>query len=120
MTQRRRGYYDPNLQDKVDRGTVKPPKPDFIFRGGCTLLIDPETAHVRYCIYKRIRSKNRLDRMRRFLVGDASPSLRTTYLGDPRRTYFARLTARHRDLEGSEVEAFALLHRSGDGEEVDR
>ena len=119
MTQRRRGYYDPQIQDKVDRGKIKPPKPDFIFRGGCTLLIDPDTAKVRYCIYKRIRSKNRLNRMRRFLTGATSPSLRATYFSDPRKAYFQRLTARRKGLrEEVAVEPFALLHRSIEHEEV--
>ncbi len=119
MTQRRRGYYSPKKQKKADSGTFKPPKPDFIFRGGCTLLIDPDTAKVRYCIYKRIGSKNRLDRMRRFLKGDASPFLRTTYFGDPHKAYFQRLTARRRGLkEELTVEPFALLHRSFEQEEV--
>lgn len=115
ITQRRRGYYDADTQDKVDRGKIKAPKPDFIFRGGCTLLIDPDTAEVRYCIFKRIGSKNRLDRMREFLTGDVSPSLRATYFGDPRQSYFKSLAARRRGLEG---EPFALLHRSFEQEEV--
>jgi hypothetical protein len=123
MTQRRRGYYSPEKQKKVDSGKFKPPKkppkPDFVFRGGCTLLIDPNTAKVRYCIYKRIRSKNRLNRMRRFLKRDASPLLRATYFGDPRKAYFQRLTARRRGLEEElAVEPFALLHRSFEQEEV--
>jgi len=113
MTQRRRGYYNPKIQDKVDRGKIKPRKPDFVFRGGCTLLIDPDTTEVRYCIYKRILSKNRLDRMRKFLLGDMSPSLRATYFSDPRKAYFQRITARRRGLEEElAVEPFALLHRS--------
>ena len=119
MTQRRRGYYDVDIQDKVDRGEIKPPRPDFIFRGGCTLLVNPDTANVRYCIYKRIGSENRLDRMRRFLTGDESPSLRATYFGDPRGAYFQRLVARRGDVEAQPaVETFALLHRSFEEQEV--
>ena len=119
MTQRRRGYYDPRIQDEADSGKIEPPAPDFIFRGGCTLLIDPETAQVRYCIYKRIGSKNRLDRMRRYLTGDASPSFHATYFGDPRKVYFESVTARREGLEARfEVEPFALLHRSFEQEEV--
>ncbi|HEY44130.1 MAG TPA: hypothetical protein G4O11_09130 [Anaerolineae bacterium] len=119
MTQRRRGYYDPNTQDKVDRGKIKPPKPDFIFRGGCTLLIDPNTARVNYCIFKRVRSKKRLDRMRRFLTGDESQSLRNTYFGDPRKVYFQGLTTASSDPHGrSAIEPFAFLHRSFEGKEV--
>lgn len=120
MTQRRRGYFETSIQDKVDLGKIKsPPKPDFIFRGGCTLLIDPDTAEVRYCIYKRILSKNRLGRMRKFLLGDKRPSLHVTYFGDPHKTYFYKLTARWKKQEEElEIEPFALLHRSFEQEEV--
>ena len=119
MTQARRGYYDSETQDKVDSRTIEIKEPpDFIFRGGCTLLIDPETAEVRYCIFKRILSKNRLDRMRRFLLGDETPSLRATYFGDSRKAYFQRLIAPQMGLEeGIGVEPFALLHRSVKQEE---
>lgn len=117
MTQRRRGYFDAGLQDEVDRGKKDPPRPDFIFRGGCTLLVDPDTARVRYCIYKRILSKNRLDRMREFLTGEERPSLRATYFGEPQRAYFQRITGGREDLE-RDVEPFALLHSSFEQEEV--
>ncbi len=119
ITQRRRGYYDPDIQGKVDRGKIRPPKPDFVFRGGCTLLINPDTAKVRYCIFKRIRSKKRLDRMRRFLTRDEGLSLHSTYFGDPRKIYFERLTAARGGPQGKEpVEPFALLHRSFEGKKV--
>jgi hypothetical protein len=113
ITQRRRGYYDPALQEQADRGMSNPPKPDFIFRGGCTLLVDLDTAQVRYCVYKRIRSANRLERMRRFLAGDGAASLRATYLGDARRAYYARIVAGPKDgADEAGAEPFALLHRS--------
>ena len=119
MTQRRRGYLDPHIQDQVDRGEISPPRPDFIFRGGCTMLVDPETAQVRYCIYKRIMSQSRIDRTRQHLGGDQEPSLRATYLGDPRGQYFQRLISGMRDQsEEALVEPFALLHRSFGTEEV--
>ncbi len=119
MTQRRRGYLDPHIQEQVDRGDIDPPKPDFIFRGGCTLLVDPETAKVRYCVYKRITSQSRIERMRHHLSGDTNPSLRATYLGDPRGMYFQRLiSGMHDQNEAAQVEPFALLHRSFENEEV--
>ena len=120
MTQRRRGYYDPKVQDDVDSGRINPPpKPDFIFRGGCTLLVDPDTAKVRYCIYKNINDENRLKHLRAFLTGEETPSLRATYFSDPRRTYFQRLTAGRGEIEEElGVEPFAMLHRSFAGEEV--
>ncbi len=119
MTQRRRGYLDPDIQEQVDSGAIDPPKPDFIFRGGCTILVDRDTANVRYCIYKRILSQARLERTRNNLSGDSNPSLRATYLGDPRSIYFQRLVSGMR--EGSDearIEPFALLHRSMEGEEA--
>jgi hypothetical protein len=120
MTQRRRGYYKPDDQTIADSGDSDLlARPDFIFRGGCTLLIDPETPKVRYCIFKKTDSSSRLSRMRRFLTGDATASLRTAYFGDPRKHYFQRLTAADGDLEGEvAVEPFALLHRSFEEKEV--
>jgi hypothetical protein len=92
ITQRRRGYYDAEVQREADSGSRQPPDPDFIFRGGCTLLIDADTASVRYCIYKNIRSEDRLKRTRAFLTGDAGPSTAATYFGDRCRLYFQSLT----------------------------
>jgi hypothetical protein len=110
MTQRRRGYYDALVQDQVDSGQMAPPEPDFIFRGGCTLLISLETGAVRYCIRKNVMSGHRLAAQRRFLTRQPDPSLRATYFGDPRQIYFGSLG---RDVAG---EPLALLHRSYDKE----
>lgn len=98
ITQRRRGYLNRDRQTAVDSGTVAPPpKADFQFRGGCTLLIDLETRQVRYCIGKRITSESRLDGQRRFLAKQRDGSLHATYFGDPRMR--------------RQAEPFALLHR---------
>jgi hypothetical protein len=98
-------------------------RPNFILRGGCTLLITPETREVRCCIFKRIQSAHRLDRMRDFLGAPGQPSLRSTYFGDPRQLYNALLVD---EAEGTGVsrmrmkasEPLAMLHRSLDEEEV--
>ncbi len=126
MTQRRRGYLDPAKQAKIDAvrdddAFLDPradhwkidDKPDFIFRGGCTLLIDGETGKVRYCIRKDILSDrerrafpkavvddghSRLARQREFAREFSTPTLRATY-----------------DPEAGSVsvgEPFAMLHRS--------
>ncbi|MCK4583274.1 hypothetical protein KAU18_08155 [Candidatus Bathyarchaeota archaeon] len=116
MTQRRWGYFDTCVQKKVDRGDMEQTDPDFIFRGGCTLLVDLETAKVRYCIFKRVTSENRLDRMRRYLLGDWRSSNRATYFGDPRLTYWQRATSKRREMRQM-VEPFALLHRSYETQE---
>jgi hypothetical protein len=119
MTQRRRGYYDSKIQNDVDAGKIKlgqkESEPDFIFRGGCTLLIDPDTSTVRYCIYKNILNNDRLDRTRKFLTGDVSPSLRVTYYGDPRRAYFESICGPEKERKEHAIEPFALLHRSSPG-----
>jgi hypothetical protein len=111
INQQRHGYLDPARQQRVDSGKLKPRDPDFIFRGGATLLIDLETARVRYVIYKRVGSNSRLEAQRRYLA-DESPdrSLQATYFGDSRLRIYQ---------EGREnVEPFALLHRSEPIEEV--
>lgn len=48
ITQRRFGFFDPDLQRKYDAGPPEkvPRKPDFIHRAGCTLIIDVETRRV--------------------------------------------------------------------------
>ena len=114
MTQRRRGYLDPKKQSEVDDPEqlknnpdfLNPEadhwtgkyKPDFTYRGGCTLLIDNERGEVRYCIKKNITSETRLARQRAFAADQRTPSLRATY-----------------DPEGADaalLEPFAMLHRS--------
>lgn len=114
LTQRRRSYYDPEDQHKADAGDEGLlSRPDFIFRGGCTLLVDPASGTVRYCVFKRITSPTRLERQRRFLTGGPDPSLRSSYYGDPRRAYYQQLTSYGRDQdEAIGMEPFALLHRS--------
>lgn len=100
LLQTRRGYNDPDKQRKIDakgvRGEEKD-KADFLFRGGCTLLVDPNTYEVRYAINKHILSQARLDRQRAYLAGE-SAALRATYFGDPTRDQHA-------------CEPFGLLHR---------
>jgi len=119
MTQRRRGYFDPEDQRKAYQGNQELLKdPDFIFRGGCTLIVDPDNAEVRYCIYKRIHSENRLKLMRRFILGGAAPSLKATYFGGPVRRYLTALTSEDAQAKWK-IEPFALLHRSYELEEAD-
>jgi quinol monooxygenase YgiN len=99
LTQQKSGYLDPAIQDQVDhKGMSSPPPADFIFRGGCTLLVDPITARVRYCITKNILSDGRLARQRSYTTGDTDNSLRAVYFG----------SVNQRGLK----EPFAFLHRS--------
>jgi hypothetical protein len=118
MTQRRRGYFDPEVQRDVDSGKRRPTTPDFLFRGGCTLLVEPD-GRVRYCVSKRILSEARLARMREFLTRDTDTSLRGVYFEDPKRTYFRGIISGARSSTNQiVVEPFALLHRSVMNEEV--
>ena len=103
IMQRRRGYYDRQMQKEIDESSHMMPSEkdgDFKFRGGCTLLIDPASGRVRYAINKHILSENRLNRQRAFLTGSNrnDRSLRATYFGD--------------GMPGvPEKERFAILHQ---------
>lgn len=101
IVQERDGYLDPDLQREAD--TVAPQvraqrhefTPDFIFRGGCSLLVDIERGDLRYCISRDILSERRLQQQREFLAAH----------GGPLATYFTHAT----DASG---EPFALIHRT--------
>jgi hypothetical protein len=101
IAQQKAGYFDEAIQEQVDSGRLDPPpQADFIFRGGCTLLVDPVTSRVRYCIVKNMGSKDRLARQRAFLSNGADRSLRDLYFG----------SVAQRALR----EPFAFLHRSAE------
>ncbi len=104
IVQKRRGYLDPAIQDEVDGLEADLPhdpkdgdpryRPDFTLRGGCSLLIDGESALVRYVIAKDILSEERLARRRKYESGDALPGFGITYdrlRVDPGREPFAML-----------------------------
>jgi hypothetical protein len=75
ITQSRFGYFDPKVQERMDgrkpgaKGKLE--QPDFIFRTGCTVLIDPRSAEVRRVIRTpgTIADNDELARVRRFLTG---------------------------------------------------
>ena len=118
ITQRRRAYFDPEDQRRADAGDSELlARPDFIFRGGCTLVVDLETGQVRTCIYKRIRSARRLQQTRDFIGGGERTTLQATYFGNPIRRYFAQFGGDGAGADGGEP--FALLNRSFDAEEVE-
>jgi hypothetical protein len=119
ITQSRRGYYEEKDQKKADSGAEDPKDPDFVFRGGCTLLVEIKTAKVKYCIYKDVDSDKRLEYVRMYLKSDGTPSLRKTYFGEPKREYFKRFTSFIEDPSlDFGVEPFSLLHRNFQHEEV--
>jgi hypothetical protein len=101
ISQCRRGYLDPEEQQAVDSGQKPPPKEDFIFRGGATILIDVDSGNVRYAIHKNVASNRRLGIQRRYLTEPES-SLAYTYFGSAQSNYFRA---------GAVIrEPFALLH----------
>jgi hypothetical protein len=80
---------------------VDPPDPElgsFVFRGGCTMLVDLETRQPRYVIRKDIRGETRLQRERVYRGPGRQTSLYATYFGDPHATSFGNM--------------FAALHRN--------
>ena len=94
IVQRRKAFFDEELQRKVDFGEVKyaDAQQDFYFRGGCTLVVDPGSGDVRYCVRKAITQDKRLDQERRFRQGQFADPAGGAYLsGDDRGNPFAFL-----------------------------
>jgi hypothetical protein len=71
IVQKRAGYLDPSDQQKADAGKKMRNPPDFWYRGGVTLIIDPRGGRIRYAIRKSIRTKDdtRLRAVREFVGG---------------------------------------------------
>jgi hypothetical protein len=110
LTQKRFGFLAPEHQAHHD-GKKRPPKRfDFVFRGGCTVLVDLESGEVRYAIGKSVTSERRLAAQRAFLSGSRGASLAATYFGTPERSFYARAS-------GGRREPLALVHRSLPDEE---
>jgi hypothetical protein len=105
-TQRRRGYFDRDKQRLMDALPVGSDfeEPDFKYRAGCTILIDPKTAEVRRIIRTagNIANNDELERVRRFLVGEAGTTGNAFDAGLPGSLW---QSAKLRD------EPFALLHQ---------
>jgi hypothetical protein len=104
ITQRRDGYFDEDEQKARDEPAAARGKPDFNYRAGATILIDPSTSEVRRVIRTpgTIADDDQLARVRRFLDG-----------GDGTGNAFdggRPLSLRDRD-PGHRDEPFALLHR---------
>lgn len=93
VTQRRRGYFDPERQKKADAGEEGPSTADFIFRGGATLIIDLKEELLRYVIRKPVADDTRLDEQRKTLSNPEGFGF--TYNPDER----------------GEREPFAMIHR---------
>ncbi|WP_140885280.1 gluzincin family metallopeptidase [Muricoccus nepalensis] len=113
MTQRRKGYFSPKVQERMDLGDVDDAdytthQPDFVYRAGCTLLIDPVTSTVRRVIRTSgtIADNAELARVREFMTGGFSVSGNAFDSGlSPSRA------VAERDIR----EPFAMLHRYAEG-----
>lgn len=76
LTQRRRGYFDPEEQKAADAddygaiGDERKARPDFWFRGGATLHVDLRDGKLLRIIRKRIDNKERRDEEVAFRTGD--------------------------------------------------
>lgn len=99
IVQRRAGYFDEEKQRQVDAGTLPWEYPDFWFRGGCTLIIEPGTGTVRYSIYKSVLNDQRLAQQREFESGGGQFSLAATYFDTSGQNPFALLHSA--DSEGT-------------------
>lgn len=98
ITQRRRGYFDPQKQKDIDQGNINvPSRHDFIYRAGCTLIINPAAMEVRRVIRTpgTIADNEQLERMRKYLVGGAAAAA---------NAFETKASGYHAD------EPFALLH----------
>jgi hypothetical protein len=106
ITQRRDGYFDERQQAKADTaGDRGKHKPDFRYRAGATILIDPTTREVRRVIRTpgTIADNDELDRVRRFLLSEG---------GGSGNAFDGGLALSLSDREpGAREEPFALLHQ---------
>lgn len=107
ITQRRRGYFDPEKQKKVDARRKALPeneKGDFLYRAGCTILIDPTTQEIRRVIrtYGTIADDDALARVRRYFTGEAAVT---------GNAFDSGLALSGRGDGSDRDEPFALLHQ---------
>lgn len=71
VTQRRMGFFDSAVQKQVDRdGPLPRQNPDFWFRGGATIMVDLRDGRLQRVIRQRIDNETRLERQRKFVLGD--------------------------------------------------
>jgi hypothetical protein len=94
IVQKRLGFFDEAEQCRVDKDPAIAVDPklykrakarsDFEFRGGCTLIIDPDSGDIRYCIKKPIFEGERLAKEREFRQGPFGDKVGGIYLADDR------------------------------------
>jgi hypothetical protein len=102
ITQRRNGYFSREVQKQMDEGGVPVVNPDFIYRAGATIVIDPATRNVRRVIRTAgtITDDLEMDRVRSFRTGGQSGNAFDGGLG----------VSLQNAQPGDRNEPFALLH----------
>jgi len=110
ILQNRDGYLDPDVQRRMDAGE-RGPKPDFIFPGGCTVILDPVKAEPRFVIAKGVLSQPRLEAMRAHVTQKRELE---TQKGSMQDTFFGLA---RRQIQ--RAEPFAFLHRVADKTEAE-
>lgn len=76
----------------------------YLFRGGCTLILNLDPFELKYRIVKQVDDPVRLERQLRVMRDLMGASLRATYF--------------HNELSGSQGEPFAFLHGEPEQEEI--
>lgn len=103
VIQRRRAFFDPARQAALDapvgaawkEAAYNAAHPDFYFRGGCTLVIDPLDGAVRYCVRKSVMHPDRLARERDYRQGRVGAETAAYLDADGTDNPFAALHAAH-------------------------
>lgn len=108
ITQRRRGYYDPDEQEQMDQegnSIDRGEHGDFIYRAGATIFIDPTTQEVRRVIRTQgtIKDNDELERVRRYLLNETEASANSFDAGMAESIRSGKASLRS--------EPFALLHQ---------
>lgn len=106
VTQRREGYFDTDVQARMDAGGGEKLPPDFIYRAGATIVIDPATREVRRVIRTpgTINDDAEMNRVRRFRMG----------VHDGGNAFDGGLGRSLRERQGDRDEPFALLHAAAE------
>lgn len=81
IVQKKKVFLDAGMQVKLDHGKIKydSARQDFLFRGGCTLILDGQLGKIRYVMSKNISSPLRMQAERDFRSHAGSHSLAANY-----------------------------------------
>jgi hypothetical protein len=116
ITQRRRGYLDAAVQQEQDSGIATTEEPhDFLYRAGCTLIIDLKGMEIRRVIRTpgTINDDKQLEKLRRFLSGESGQDASNAF-DSPFAALTASMTVGSAGRDRAFREPFALLHHHHD------